>query len=276
MTEQERYLFDLQGYLVIEDALTPGELQELNRLLDEYDIWNQQRSGDPFFDFWRNDDDHISAGPLHRWAEPFQRLIAHPGIVRRLVDLLGPQFRYDHGHAMLMRKGGGPFELHGGLTPYKPAISYEVADGQIRCGLLVVAYSLCDADDTDGGFCALPGSHKSNFACPASFEPLLDPGPWVKPVALKAGAAVIFTEALTHGTLRWRADHERRVLFYRYTPGHIAFEGRYREDGREKSGGMYPQPSQDTKRELTPIERQILEPPYAWERTDTITDEAPR
>lgn len=35
MTEEERYLFDLQGYLVVEDALGPEEVAELNRKPDD-------------------------------------------------------------------------------------------------------------------------------------------------------------------------------------------------------------------------------------------------
>ena len=111
------------------------------------------------------------------------------------------------------------------------------------------------------------------FACPASFEPLLDPGPWVRRVPLKAGSAVVFTEALTHGTLPWTAEHERRALFYRCTPGHMAFVGRYREDGREHPGGAYPQPSHAATDDWTSSERRMLEPPYAWERPDPISTE---
>ena len=102
MTEEERYLFDLQGYLIIEDVLETAELQELNGLLDGYDLWNQPRGEDLFFDFWENDDHQISAGPLHRWGTPFRHLISHPRIVPYLTELLGSQFRYDHGHAMVM------------------------------------------------------------------------------------------------------------------------------------------------------------------------------
>ena len=34
MNEEERYLFDLRGYLVIQEVLTPAGLAELNRLMD--------------------------------------------------------------------------------------------------------------------------------------------------------------------------------------------------------------------------------------------------
>ena len=41
--------------------------------------------------------------------------------------------------------------------------------------------------------------------------------------ALKAGDALIFTEALIHGTLPWRGAHERRTLLYKYSPGHTSW-----------------------------------------------------
>ena len=270
MSELERYLLDLRGFLVIDNVLQPHEVEELNRLIDGYDLWNRPRSGDPAFDFWQNDEHQISAGPLHMWDEPFRRLVAQQRIVGYLAEILGSRFRYDHGHAMLMRKGGRPFGLHGGATPWDPAIAYDASEGRIRCGLVVVLYALCDVGATDGGFCAVPGSHKSSFKCPESFEPLTDPGPWIEPVPVRAGSAVLFTEALTHGTLPWTADHERRALFYRYMPGHMAFVGRYREDGTEQPGFAYPRQSHSADDDWTPLERRLLEPPYAWERPDTV------
>jgi hypothetical protein len=167
---------------------------------------------------------------------------------------------------MVMRKGGGPLALHGGGVPREPAIRYEVADGQIRSELLVVEYALRDVGETDGGLCVVPGSHKSNFACPSRIASFAHTGPWLRPVAQKVGSAVIFTEALTHGTLPWTANHERRALFYRYTPGHVAFVGRHREDGREQTDGGYPRPSHGAEDDWSSEERRILEAPYVWKR----------
>ena len=272
MTDEERYLFDLQGYLVIDDVLKPDELDDLNHLLDDYDLWAEPREQDRFFDCWKNDEHQITRGPLHRFSRPFRQLIGHPRIIPYLTDLLGRQFRYDHGHAMLMRKGGGPFGLHGGAVPWHPGIRYEVAEGQIRSELLVVEYALCDVDERDGGFCVLPGSHKSNFPCPSSFAAFEKTGPWLRHVQQKAGSAVIFTEALTHGTLPWTADHERRALFYRYTPGYMAFVGRYREDKQEEADGGYPRPSHSAEDDWRPEERRILEAPYLWNRADSFPE----
>ena len=38
MNEEERYLFDVRGYLVIEDVLSPEEVAELNRVMDSQDL----------------------------------------------------------------------------------------------------------------------------------------------------------------------------------------------------------------------------------------------
>eukprot|EP01047_Picozoa_sp_COSAG01_P033582 COSAG01_NODE_2477_length_7615_cov_7.259609_8_plen_52_part_00 len=38
---------------------------------------------------------------------------------------------------------------------------------------------------------------------------------WLQPVPAKAGDCIIFTEALTHGTMPWRAHTDRRTLFYK-------------------------------------------------------------
>ena len=36
MTPDEKYLFDLNGYLVVEDALTPEEVAEANAAIDRH------------------------------------------------------------------------------------------------------------------------------------------------------------------------------------------------------------------------------------------------
>jgi hypothetical protein len=33
----------------------------------------------------------------------------------------------------------------------------------------------------------------------------------------------VFTEALTHGTLPWQHDEQRRTLLYKYSPGNSAY-----------------------------------------------------
>ena len=39
--------------------------------------------------------------------------------------------------------------------------------------------------------------------------------------------AIVFTEALTHGTLPWNAEAPRRTLFYKFSPHGTSWAGAY-------------------------------------------------
>lgn len=47
---------------------------------------------------------------------------------------------------------------------------------------------------------------------------------FVKQITCNAGDAILFTEALTHGTLAWNAPHQRRSVLFRYSPANLACE----------------------------------------------------
>ena len=52
---------------------------------------------------------------------------------------------------------------------------------------------------------------------------------------------VIFTEALTHGTLPWAADHQRRVALFRYNSANMAYAGgRHPYDNEHRAGDAWP------------------------------------
>jgi hypothetical protein len=247
VNDEERYLFDLQGYLVIEDVLTSDEVAELHGLLDDYDLWGQVARGE--IEAWSNDPSFLSTASPHTMDEPFRRLIDHPKLMPYLLETVGPKFRYDHGHMILMKRGSTNLRLHGGGSPFSPGEFYLFKDGQMHNGLVAIAISLVDAGPEDGGFACVPGSHKANLPCPPEFLTFEKSGPWVIRVPVKAGSAIMFTEGLTHGTWPWTAEHERRAVFVKYTPGQIAF------------GAPYPKAT-DIEADWSPQTQRILTEPY--------------
>src|SRR5262249_5504493 len=94
VSEEERYLFDLMRYLVVDDVLSPPECAKLNALVDDLDLWGRATRGERAEIHEHN---HAWAYRRETWAEPFRRLLAHPTIVPYLIELVGPKFRYDHG-----------------------------------------------------------------------------------------------------------------------------------------------------------------------------------
>lgn len=218
MNDQEKYLFDLQGFLLVENALTEDQVKSLNGTMDE------KIRQDASADMRTHRFGHIT-----RWSQEATELIANPRITPYLRELLGDRFRLDHDYADVIRSGKGPIgtHLHGGATPFDPSQYYRFQDGRMHNGLLVVAYNLHSIGPGEGGFGCVPGSHKSNYRFPDSWRDLENLQPFMRAVTGPAGSAVIFTEALTHGTLPWNASHERRTLFLKYCPHPLAWSRFY-------------------------------------------------
>ena len=218
MNELERYLFDLQGFIVIENALTTEQIKALNKLLDQQ-ITKVDEPGKLNFRF----DGLLPIG------ETFRTLIDNSRITPYLIALLGSEFRLDHDYVHIIRQGKGPIgtHLHGGATPYDPCQYYTYRNGRMYNGLCAVAYNLTDVNLGEGGFGCIPGSHKSNLPFPDQWRDLEHPHTCVQTLTGKAGTATLFTEALTHGTLPWKGQQERRTLFYKYSPHPSAWSRYY-------------------------------------------------
>ena len=196
MTEEELFTFDLEGYLVVKQVLSTEDVAALSAIA----VQKCPPADRPAY--------HRAFG-ASAWGGPYQALIDHPRIVPYLLDVLGPKFRLDHDYCIFMTKGGRDQDLHGGATSQNPDHWYQYRDGVIRCGLTVVMFVLSAARAGDGGFCCIPGSHKSNFvgSLPRDVRTYQRTPHYVVQPAVEPGDAIIFTEALIHGTapLDWRA-----------------------------------------------------------------------
>ena len=149
LTDEERYCFDLQGFLLLPGALGAEEVDACNRAVDVV-------SGTPA----------AAAGMLgwpkpHR--EPFRRLLIHPAVVAWLNELCGSRFRLDHGPRLLTGGDGTGAELQGGGEPFSPAAWYHQQNGRIFASAVTAAWQLAG----EGGMCVVPGSHKAVEPAPA-------------------------------------------------------------------------------------------------------------
>ena len=261
MNEHEKYLFDLNGYLVVENVLTPDEVALCNEAIDRHANDIRERVDELSLSGGSKTLEGITGrGDLNGmlgwekpWCEPFRNMLAHPKIVSYLHGIFGKGFRMDHNPGLItMRKGAEGHVFHGSSGPgFDPHQYYIFKDGRMHCGLTVVAWQLADVNPGDGGLCLIPGSHKCNFACPPEMKHYEMYQEHIRQITGKAGDVVIFTEATTHGTLPWKADHHRRSLLFRYSPGNLAY-----------AKGYFPTWPQSMLEGLTPEQRAVLEPPY--------------
>ena len=241
-----QYLFDLQGFIVIENALSAGEVAALNRLIDEQNLPPPSEStrfgsaptlaaslvkpeaGVPEGEASADQSAPVGSGFLG-WGKAFCDLLDHPSILPALRMRLGDAFRLDRLYGMNMTKGMAYGRLHAdyGATAPKsgsqPGEYYAFRPNQVYEGFIVVAWALSDSGPDHGGFCCIPGSHKSNYKLPQRISDEHEASPAVVIPAMPAGSVILFTESLTHGTATWRADHVRRALLYKYCISHLAW-----------------------------------------------------
>ena len=260
MTEDEKYLFDINGYIVVRGVLSKEEVAKANEAIDHHADQIRERTGELSL----SRDSKTLKGITGRgdlggllawekpWRDPFREMIAHPRIVPYLHDILGPGYRMDHNAGLItMREGAEGHTFHGSSGPgFDPHQYYIFKNGRMHNGLTVASWQLADTNPGDGGFSLIPGSHKGNYVCPDEMKKFEIHQEFIKQITAKAGDVVIFTEATTHGTLPWKAKHQRRSLLFRFSPNCLAYAKSY-----------LPWP-EGMLEDLTPEQRAILEPPY--------------
>jgi len=77
VSEEEKFIFDLDGYIVIKNVLSSDEVNDLNAIADEN--LAKQTSADGY----------KNVRKPSTWGPPFQRLLDHPRIMPYLLEFLG-------------------------------------------------------------------------------------------------------------------------------------------------------------------------------------------
>lgn len=252
------YLFDLNGFLIKEQAVEPELIDDLNEAFDNFpdiapgDWWgNVQRSAGA-----RDPGKQYELQNVIEAGEPFERLIDHPSWIDCMRHWAGEEESYVAGLFIdeafaAKRTEGGFLQVHSG--GYRKAMrgQYRYVDGVFRCAQVNVLVALTDIGPGDGGTLVIPGSHKSNFPHP-QFEEFrgtqMDGMVGVVAPELHKGDVMIFTDTIAHGAAsRTTKDGERRTVIYRYGPAWASTRGGYRY-------------SEELLARLTPERRAILQP----------------
>lgn len=174
MSEMEKFMFDLQGYLIVPGFLAPQEVDAINAAFDAN--WHLRRVG---ADATKRQGYDQFYGMLE-WEQPhcqiFRDLLAHPKLVPYLNTLFGRGWKADHEPFMLTgtaemsaareSEGDGGMSVHGGTARhFGGATYYEYNNGQIRNGMSNCIYILKDIEEGDGGVGFVPGEIKGCIHC---------------------------------------------------------------------------------------------------------------
>ena len=217
MEPDQRYWFDVQGYLVLKNVLSPALVNDLNRILDAYETKDPAAYPSPLALGRERDEHQLYLSNVVEADPALHPLIDLPAVLPIIKEVSLGLFRLNHTYA-LYHWGGAYTRMHMGGAPLHPKAAYSCRNGEIFSLLTKAVYPLLNHRVEDGCFAVIPGSHKANFPLPAdraATEKAL------VPIPADPGDAIIFTEALTHGSFINQSGRPRRTLYFCYSVGYM-------------------------------------------------------
>jgi hypothetical protein len=188
----ERFVFDVRGYLHLRGAMAAAEMAD-------YDAWIASAAGadvKALNEFNENALKQQLNRPVSRIidADPrFAHFLDHAVVLPYLEDFLGDDYRHIDNDLYFTHpgyKGGG---WHRGVSA-KPEGHFR--DGRFTCPMVKVFYCMTDVGPGDGEFVVVPGSHRANLEIDMK-ERIDLPGQHVFN-DVKRGDIIIFDEGLLH------------------------------------------------------------------------------
>lgn len=206
MTQDQKFIFDLRGWLLIPGVLDQGHLQACREHLE----------------ILRTAPEKLAPHQRFSWAGPVGDLWDHPavvGVLRQIIQAdLTPRaygFRADGHYIQRRNKGDEGIDPHGGGPNVQPNFNYQCRDGQIYSALTRVVWELNEVEPGAGGTLLMSGSHKSSFHVPKSH--LVKSSPLYETYSAPAGSVLFFTENLCHSGNLWKSNTPRLAVFNCYS-----------------------------------------------------------
>lgn len=264
ISDLDTYLFDLNGFLVLKQAIPADVLSALNASLDAFlDTKPGEWRGHVHGHFFASATEGLNLQQIYEAGKPWEYLIDNPAWIDHVKRFVGGQNSFDSQHGPLfidenfasIRGPGEAIGLHSGPVPWTKRTQFHVHNQQFNCGQINVLMALTDIGPGDGATMVIPASHKSNFRHP-EFDKAgmakdesrsVDGVTGAVEVHMQAGDALLFVDALCHGSAKRVNEGKRRIAVYRYGPSWGFFRHPYR-------------PSKALLERLTPERRKIVFP----------------
>jgi ectoine hydroxylase len=213
LTDEERFLFDVAGYLVVLDALTPAEVEAC--------LEAAQRAHAPYPPGeWRQ------LGALYEREPAVEPLIDHPSVFLKVRALLGDYFILQSSWCTVSPPGfpGGRFHQDGsGVFEFR-RLGTPVPLVQLRIG-----FFLTDQSEPDmGNVVLIPGSH--NASLPPPGDATVENIRIARVICGRPGTALIFHQGVWHCGTRNERNYPRYIQHMVYAPPWLVPSDRPRND----------------------------------------------
>ena len=259
----EKYLFDLNGYIILKKAVSTKELSECNKIIDKlknlkHGEWHGYVHGHNY-----GGKEGLNLQQIYEAGKPFEKLIDHPSWIKHMLEFVGGKGTFDYQHGPLfidenfanVRGPGEAIGIHSGNPEGIQRNHYRYQDGKFHCSQVNILIALKKIGPGDGGTVVIPSSHKSNIQHPEYKQNKMKKNKVSSAekmtgsleVFLEAGDALLFVDSLCHGSAKRTNRGERRIVVYRYGPSWGFFRHPYR-------------PSAKLLNKLTKFQRKIVMP----------------
>ncbi len=250
MNNEEKYQFDLNGYVHVKGVLDAQAVAKCLAAADRMEervastideephfvghfgirLHYDQQLGTCSYKIGHSGglqyvvDDFLNADPV------FDVFVNHAPTMAYVRELtMGPvrinssELRYRHRGNFTATHMGGPIDAR---NEYR-FVGARMLDADSRVTWrdfemlnVRVLYALHDLPEENGPLCVVPGSHKANFPSPYDVDPRQEPGMVVLP--MKAGDALFFTENLRHGGFPNVLEKVRKTVHLCFAPAWVA------------------------------------------------------
>ena len=95
ITDMDIYLFDLQGYIHLEEALTQKEVDGLNACVNKIPSLSPGQWYGHIHGHTYGDKDGLNYQQIYEAGEPFEQLIDHPSWFHRVRFFIGGEGSFD-------------------------------------------------------------------------------------------------------------------------------------------------------------------------------------
>lgn len=205
MTEEQKFLFDLKGWLLVPGVLGADQCKELREFCHKL----------------RHTPDQLAPKDRHSFSGPAADLIDHPVATGILREILGHDsspnawgFRLDGSYLQYRHEGDKGIDPHGGGPAVGPMFAYQCKNQKIYSALTRVVWELNPVEKGAGGTLLLSGSHKSNFNVPKEH---MNRDSWVyETYSCPEGSLLFFSENLCHLGAMWKSKTPRIAIFNCY------------------------------------------------------------
>ena len=229
MTEDEYFMFECCGYLIIEDVLTQEEIDET--------LAASKR-------IHANTTDVFSPlGNAYESEPALARLIDHPAVIPKVRGLYGDRFVMQSGWCARLVANGSIVGWHqDGSGAYGfEKVAYPLPLLQLRA-----SFSLTDqSHELMGNMMMIPGSHRSPVPLRKDKRKEVNVTPIQHNILCKAGTMLLFHNGVWHSPMPNNEDFDRYNMHYIYSPPWMRRADRFATDA-------------DVRAEMPPLRRALL------------------